>query len=125
MHHSKHTFALVELSAPLGIKVELDNGGMDIHTKDYDDFGGQLKHSITAHPKVDRQTGELMVYCWNPMKPILDYSMFDEDRKLVTSFRIPLSANGPGRMVHDFTVTKSYIVVPDLPLETNGKKAMT
>ena len=34
----------------------------DIKSIGFFDFGGQLKHNCSAHPKVDRKTGELLIF---------------------------------------------------------------
>jgi len=54
------------------------------------------------------------------MKPILSYSVFNKDRKLVVNTEVPIKSP---RMIHDFIITEDYAVFPDLPLEFNiGKK---
>ena len=120
LHHQKHTYALVEVTHPLGIKVDLDSG-VDMRVKDHDTFDGELKHGFTAHPKVDKSTGELLVSAWSIKSPTFTYSLIDANRKLVTSFKVPIASQ---RMIHDFCVSKNYIIVPDLPLELNGKNAI-
>jgi len=38
---------------------------MDILSKPYEDFGGELTHSCTAHPRKDHRTGELYVFSYS------------------------------------------------------------
>jgi len=56
-HHSKKTFALNEVDFPFEVKVDKKPLEFDIKSVGYDDFGKQLKHNVSAHPKVDKRSG--------------------------------------------------------------------
>jgi len=74
-----------------------------------------LKHNVSAHPKVDRQTGELMAFGYGAEgKGEIHHSVFNKDRKCTSYVTIPIT--NP-RMIHDFMITENYSIMPDLPME--------
>lgn len=87
----------------------------------HDDFDGKLKHKCTAHPKVDWKTGEFLVFGYHLSEPLVHYSVFNKNRSLVKSFNIPITSS---RMIHDFVMTQNYIIIPDLPVDSNVKLAV-
>ena len=91
-HHQKKTYALVENNLPFNIKIDRDKNGesFDILSIGHDDFGGQLQHAVSAHPKVNRKTGELFAFCYSIRKPAVDYTLFNRDRKAILNIQIPL-----------------------------------
>jgi carotenoid cleavage dioxygenase-like enzyme len=113
-HHSKKTFALEESCYPFNIKVDKNAKLFDIESIGYDTFGGQLSHNVSAHPKVDKKTGELLCFGYDMMGGSIDYSLFNKERKLIHHVNIPIESP---RMVHDFIITENYVVIPDSPLE--------
>lgn len=120
--HAKRTFALVEICYPYQVKVqEPKNDKIDIQSIGFDNFEGQLKHACSAHPKVDRHTNELFIFSYDIMKPVTYYSVFDGERNLKRSFKIPVLSP---RMIHEFLITEKYAIVPDLPLEYDPKGAI-
>jgi carotenoid cleavage dioxygenase-like enzyme len=73
-----------------------------------------LKHNVSAHPKVDKKTGELLCFGYDMQAGAIHYSLFNKDRKLLHYTNIPIESP---RMVHDFMMTENYIIIPDSPLE--------
>ena len=74
---------------------------------------------MSAHPKVDRKTGELIAFGYelfpeDGSKNHLKYSLFDEKNQLKNKLEIPIS--GPV-MIHDIAITEQYVVFNDLPME--------
>jgi len=117
-HHQKKTYALLEADLPFNIRVDRNEKSFDIKSIGYDDFDGQLTHNVSAHPKVDRKTGELLCFGYDVRgkdgKGQVFYSLFNKDRKLLLSTAIPITTP---RMIHDFIVTQNYIIIPDSPME--------
>merc|ERR1712032_1387522 len=113
VHHAKRTYALIEVSLPFGLRISHAEG-FDVQSVGVDDFGGQMKHGITAHPKVDPRTGELLTFGYGQQENKFDYSRFDKDRKLQTHISMKFLSH---RMIHDFAVTEKYVIVPDMPFE--------
>jgi len=69
---------------------------------------------VSAHPAVDRKTGHLMAFGYDRNDPLIHYSLFDKDRKLLSYIKIPITSV---RFLHDFSATENYIIIPDLPME--------
>jgi len=68
---------------------------------------------ISAHPKLDEATGELMFFNYSKHAPHLHYGVVDRDNRLTTYMPIPLA--GP-RLPHDMAFTEHYSILNDLPL---------
>ena len=86
VEHNKKIYALEETCLPFQIEVKDDeNGGFSLDSLDYVDFDGKLTHAMTAHPKVDTKTGELMAFGYDligAQGTNLHYSIIDKDGKL-------------------------------------------
>ncbi|HEY5646231.1 MAG TPA: carotenoid oxygenase family protein [Pseudomonadales bacterium] len=76
------------------------------------DFGGVLKGSFTAHPKICPVTGELLAFGYSAMEPYLRYLRISAEGELVQTENI--TVGGP-TMMHDFNVTRNFVVFMDLP----------
>ena len=79
-HHSNRTYALLEADFPFHIKVDQNEKKFDILSIGHDDFNGQLTHNVSAHPKVDQKTGEMMAYGYDVEKAVIHYSLIDKNR---------------------------------------------
>lgn len=69
--------------------------------------------TVSAHPKVDMVTGEMMIFDYKPTPPFLTYGVVGPDGTLVhhTSIDLP----GP-RLQHDMAITEHYSLVFDMSL---------
>lgn len=47
------------------------------------DFGGSLPEGLTAHPKLDPETGELMVFDYDVLSPYLSYRVVSAAGRVV------------------------------------------
>ncbi|WP_054530894.1 carotenoid oxygenase family protein [Erythrobacter sp. SG61-1L] len=83
------------------------------------DLGGQVSAvSLTAHPKVDWVTGELLTYSYQAKgDSTTDFAIYIFDADGAKVNEIWFNAPWPG-VVHDFAITESHIVVPFFPLIT-------
>ncbi|HZE37992.1 MAG TPA: carotenoid oxygenase family protein [Stackebrandtia sp.] len=107
VHHAGRTFALVESSLPVEITTELDTIGPY-------DFGGRLTDSMTAHPKICPETGELHFFSYGSVRPpYVTYHRADAEGNLLLSQPIDV---GGHTMMHDFQLTAKHIVFMDLPV---------
>ena len=104
--HAGRILALEEGHFPWIVSKELDTVGAH-------DFGGKLKTSMTAHPRICPETGELLFFGYSPMPPYLTYHRVAKDGTLVQSEEI--TVKGP-TMMHDWNVTRNHVVFMDLPL---------
>lgn len=68
---------------------------------------------ISAHPKVDEATGELMFFNYSKSPPYLHYGVVDRHNRLTTY--IPIPTPGP-RLPHDMAFTEHYSILNDLPV---------
>lgn len=87
----------------------------------YDDLGGK----VTAHPKTDPVTGEMVFFGYAdgpmPLSPMVSYGVADANGVLKRreTFEAPFSS-----MVHDFMVTANHVLFPILPLTGSLQRAM-
>ena len=77
------------------------------------DFGGRLATAMTAHPKMDPETGEMLFFGYSPFPPYLTYHVADRAGVLVRSE--PIDIAWPS-MIHDFAVTRDHVIFILCPL---------
>ncbi|MEL6184151.1 MAG: carotenoid oxygenase family protein [Myxococcota bacterium] len=70
-------------------------------------------HGISAHPKVDERTGELLFFNYSKEAPYMHYGVVDANDRLAHLTPIPLP--GP-RLPHDMAFSERYSILADLPL---------
>ncbi|MEE4337515.1 carotenoid oxygenase family protein [Erythrobacter sp.] len=68
---------------------------------------------VSAHPKVDEETGELMFFNYGKHPPFMHYGVVDRSGRLVHYVPVPLA--GP-RLPHDMAITKNWSILNDMPL---------
>ena len=68
---------------------------------------------VSAHPKVDAATGELLFFNYSKQAPYMHYGVVDADNDLAHHIDIPLP--GP-RLPHDMAFTQNYAILNDFPL---------
>lgn len=68
---------------------------------------------ISAHPRVDEATGELLFFNYSKHAPYMHYGVVDPDGKLATYIPVPLP--GP-RLPHDMIFTRNWSILNDLPV---------
>src|SRR5690606_19301736 len=71
---------------------------------------------ISAHPKVDERTGEMLFFNYSKYPPYQHYGVVDRHNKLVHYTPVPLP--GP-RLPHDMAFTENFSILIDLPLFWN------
>ncbi len=76
------------------------------------DFDGAIATAMSAHPKVDPQSGAVYTMGASPIAPYLTYYAFDRDGAL--RFRRDIDVPFPA-MMHDFSVTATRAVFYHLP----------
>lgn len=85
-------------------------------------YGGR----VTAHPKLDPKTGEMVWFAYGvgdmPLSAGMSYGVTDATGKVVRrqDFQAPYSS-----MVHDFMVTENHALFPILPLTGSIERAMS
>ena len=79
------------------------------------DWGGAFPFDwgVSAHPKVDDRTGELLFFNYGKQAPYMHYGVVDANNELVHYVDVPLP--GP-RLPHDMAFTENYAILNDFPL---------
>jgi carotenoid cleavage dioxygenase len=108
-HHGK-LLALQEADKPYVLKV-LEDG--DLQTIGLLDYDKRLKHSFTAHPKVDPITGEMFTFGYSHTPPYITYRVISKDGFMHDP--VPITVADP-IMMHDFAITENYAIFLDLPM---------
>ncbi|MNM97154.1 Carotenoid cleavage oxygenase [compost metagenome] len=104
LHHAGEILALAEGGAPLAVTSKLETLGASRRHPG-------LMNGMTAHPKVDPQTGELMTFRadWKP--PFLRYAVTDAEG--TTRVDIDIAMSSPS-MMHDMAITATRSILLDL-----------
>ena len=68
---------------------------------------------ISAHAKVDENTGDLLFFNYSKYPPYQHYGVVNKDNRLVHYTPVPLP--GP-RLPHDMAFSENYSILADLPL---------
>jgi len=76
-------------------------------------YGSRLPDIMTAHPKLDPDTGEWLGFGYSPLPPHLVYHSVDRDGGLTRSFEV--DAPYPS-MMHDFVVSAEHVLFPIFPV---------
>ena len=87
-------------------------------------FRGKLHTAMTAHPKVDPVTGEMVFFAYMATGPFAADVMVhkvDPNGILTESIHIPTPYSS---MVHDFVITENYILIPVMPISGSLERAM-
>lgn len=108
--HGGHLLALKEDSLPY----ELDPDTLE--TRGVFDWNGKLRsRTVSAHPKIDPRTGELLFYGYEArgeVGPEIAFCVANADGELTREewFEAPYVA-----MVHDFAITENHVIFPLFP----------
>jgi carotenoid cleavage dioxygenase-like enzyme len=103
--HAGRTLALMEASPPTEVDAALSTLGLFT-------FDGALAGAMTAHPKTDPETGELVFFGYSPLPPYLRYHVADAAGQIKTSIEVDLPQPV---MMHDFAVSHRHVAFFDLP----------
>ncbi|HVU00428.1 MAG TPA: carotenoid oxygenase family protein [Polyangiaceae bacterium] len=105
--HAGKLLALGEVGLPFELSAE------DLSTVGPYDYAGKLTTWMTAHPKIDPVSGEMLFFGYGALPPYLTYHRVDAQGVLTRSEVIDLPS---GVMMHDFQVTATKVVFMDLPI---------
>ncbi|XP_010275133.1 PREDICTED: probable carotenoid cleavage dioxygenase 4, chloroplastic [Nelumbo nucifera] len=105
-------FALGESDLPYAIRLTPDG---DVQTIGRWDSDKQLSMSMTAHPKIDADTGEAFAFRYNPMRrPFVTYFRFDANGSKHPD--VPIFSMAQPSFLHDFAITKKYVIFTGMEL---------
>jgi carotenoid cleavage dioxygenase len=99
--HARRLLALMEAALPTALDPAT------LATIGEHDFDGRLSGPMTAHPKMDPETGEMLFFGYSPFPPFLQYHVADRTGRLVRSEAIDVAWPS---MMHDFAVTKDHVI---------------
>jgi carotenoid cleavage dioxygenase-like enzyme len=103
--HGGRILALLEVALPTEIR-------RDASTVGRYDFAGELRSAMTAHPKIDPRTQELVFFGMS-LDGTLRYHVAEPFGALVTTQEIAIPR---AVMMHDFAITATRAVFLDLPV---------
>ncbi len=116
--HANKLLALEEGHGP----IEIDP--VSLETIGRWSFDNKLGRNMTAHPKIDRDSGEMVFFANFPTGRVngdIEFYFANASGELVRSQMI----KGPfAALVHDFAVTRDFIVIPMCPVTVSIKRAM-
>ena len=114
--HAGRLLALEEGHKPF----ELDPTTLDSHG-----YADEYRGRVTAHPKLDPETGEMVWFAYSsgegPLNATVSYGVTDAKGAVIRrdDFETPFCS-----MVHDFLVTRRHALFPILPLSGSLERAM-
>ncbi|MGI9577862.1 MAG: carotenoid oxygenase family protein [Microthrixaceae bacterium] len=107
VRHADRWLALWEGGLPTEVTSELDTVGEF-------DFDGALRGSMTAHPRLDPRTGEMVFFAYNMFgPPFIHYYVADAKGSVVHYAGIDLPKPV---MMHDLVITETHTVFLDSPI---------
>jgi carotenoid cleavage dioxygenase-like enzyme len=107
VHHGGKLLTLGEVGYPYELRAN------DLSTVGAYDFGGRLHGNMTAHPKIDPDTGMMHFFGYNFSEPYLLYHVADRNGALVSSQPVSVKAS---TMIHDFAITDRDVVFWEMPV---------
>ncbi|HEX7669079.1 MAG TPA: carotenoid oxygenase family protein, partial [Polyangiaceae bacterium] len=114
--HAGKLLALGEVGFPFELSPE------DLSTVGPYDFAGKLDSWMTAHPKIDPVTGEMLFFGYGAVPPYLTFHRADSAGVLTRS-EVIASLDSPV-MMHDFQITQTKVIFMDLPIVFDLKMAI-
>jgi len=98
---------------------------VDLRSLDSKGYVRPYKGNVTAHPKLDPVTGEMVWFAYGvgaPLSAGMSYGVTDASGTVTRrdDFQAPYAA-----MVHDFMVTQNHVLFPVMPLSASLQRAMT
>lgn len=115
IYHANKLLTMGEVGLPY------QSSAQDLSTIGVFDFGGRLNGSMTAHPKIDPLTGDMLFFGYDFRPPFVTFYQANAAGELVRSEPITLPASV---MMHDFAVTNNYVIFYDLPVVFDINKAI-
>lgn len=100
--------ALGESDVPYIVRVT-ESG--DLETVGRYDFEGRLFMGMTAHPKIDPETGELFAFRYGPVPPFLNFFRVAPSGEKEPD--VGIASLNQLSFIHDFAITRKFAIFPD------------
>ena len=111
--HGNKLMALVENAFPF----EMD--ARTLESIGENDFGGKrLGMAVSAHPKIDGRTGQMVIHGYQPFEPYVQLYAVEPDGRC--SLAENVDAPFPG-MMHDLAITENYVIFVLPPAVIDGE----
>lgn len=116
VHHAGKLLALVENAYPFALDPRtLESIG------DYTFDQPMVGYSVSAHPKIDGRTGQMLIHGYQWYEPYLQLYVIEPDGRC--SLAEPVDAPYPV-MMHDLAITENHAIFPLCPILWDGDKLM-
>lgn len=115
IRHAHRFLALAEGIAPYELTSDLATLGRY-------DFAGMLPLGMCAHPKIDPESGEMILFRYGLEEPYLYWASIGADGRLLRSPEV-IAEIDRGYMIHDFAITRDYLVLIINPATFDLEKA--
>lgn len=86
---------------------------ISLETLEAVDYSAAPGQGVSAHPKVDEITGEMMFFDYFEHHPYMAYGVVSKTGELVHHVQVELPGN---RLPHDMGITENYSILHDLPV---------
>tara|TARA_R110000823_G_scaffold47903_4_gene121791 strand:+ start:7821 stop:9254 length:1434 start_codon:yes stop_codon:yes gene_type:complete len=116
IYHAGKLMSLGEFGYPYLINLD------DLSTQGVYNYEGKLSGNMTAHPRIDPDTGEMLFFGYNVIEPYLTYMRADAAGNMLQVEAVDLT--GPS-MLHDFAVTGNHVVFMEMPVRFSWWQALT
>lgn len=91
----------------------------DLKTKGVETFGNTLSCGLSAHPKVDPRTGELIFFDYSAYSPSLRHGVVSAEGQVVHTAEIPVDT---ADLLHDVAITENHTIIPCFPMRFDAAK---
>lgn len=114
VHHGGKLMALVENSWPF----EMDDRTLE--PKGMTNFGvPELGMSVSAHPKIDGRTGQMLIHGYGVIDPLLQFYVVEPNgvASVAEQVEVPYAT-----MMHDFAITENYVIFLLTAVRLDGER---
>ncbi|KAK6152934.1 hypothetical protein DH2020_012573 [Rehmannia glutinosa] len=115
-------YALGEGDLPYEIKVTSDGDITTLGRRDFHSAATEEFLSMTAHPKIDPETGEAFAFSYHISPPRLRFFRIDSHGKKQPD--VPIFSMETTSLIHDFFVTKNYAIFNDVQICMNPSEIL-
>ncbi|QDZ22037.1 carotenoid cleavage dioxygenase [Chloropicon primus] len=124
--HAGKILALMEAQKPVRMELVVKDDQLQrFETAEAGyDFDGMLEGNMTAHPKKDPVTGEMLLFSYDmTSQPHMRYTEVSADGQIKHS--VGIRDMKRGSMAHDMAITSDHTILFDLPLEFSFSDMIT
>ena len=91
----------------------------------YSFASGALSHHVTAHPRLDPTTGELVMFAYNVRaQPYCYYTVANAQGDLTVDAELPESVMSAPVMMHDFAITEHHSILFNFHFQFHMERVM-